>query len=328
MENATTLTFTMTAYATLEEHKHVFFILFFLLYVAALFLNLLLVTVIHQNKQLHQPMNIFTCMLCFNEICGSSALLLPAMSILLSKTHEIAVNSCISQVYFLHTYATSEFSILALMSYDRFVAICYPLHYHTIMTPSKVTKLIVLVGLYPFSTFACFFAVTLRLSFCGRVIPKLYCVNMELVKNACFIPPYISTLGLVLLFVMVVPQLVMIIFSYVQILRVTKKVSKASQVKTLKTCGPHLCSIFNFSIASFFEIFQNRFNMSNVAIEARMFLSVYFAIIPPVMNPVLYGLGTYLVRVHIINLCVKYKILPSKIAKRIVAMDHFTSNKQ
>ncbi|XP_077361964.1 olfactory receptor 52Z1P-like [Festucalex cinctus] len=303
MENATTLTFTMTAYATLEKHKHVFFCLFFLLYVAAMFLNLLLVTVIHQNKQLHQPMNIFTCMLCFNEICGSSALLLPAMSILLSKTHEIAVNSCISQVYFLHSYATAEFSILALMSYDRFVAICYPLHYYTNMTPSKVTKLIVVVGLYPFVGFACFFSVTLRLSFCGRVIPKLYCVNMELVKNACFIPPYISTVGLALILVFDAPQLVMIIFSYVQIIRVTKKVSRASQVKALKTCGPHLCSVLNFTAACFFEIAQHRFNMSHVAIEARMFLSLYFAIIPTVTNPVLYGLGTDLVRVHIIKLC-------------------------
>ncbi|XP_077403032.1 olfactory receptor 52Z1P-like [Vanacampus margaritifer] len=317
MENNATLTFTLTAYATLEKHKHVFFFLFFLLYVATMFLNVLLVSVIHQNKQLHQPMNIFACMLCFNEIYGSSSLLLPVMSILLSRTHQISVNACMSQVYFLHTYATAEFSILALMSYDRFYAICYPLHYHTIMTPSKVTKLIAIVGLHPFVAFTCFFSLTLQLTFCGRFIPKLYCVNMELVKNACFIPPYISTAGLAVLLVFNAPQLVMIFFSYCQILRVTKKLSQSSQVKTLKTCVPHLCSVFNFTIASLFEVVQNRFDMSHVAIEARIFLSVYFAIIPPVTNPVLYGLGTYLVRVHIIKLCVKYKILPTKITKKV-----------
>ncbi|XP_077403342.1 olfactory receptor 52K2-like [Vanacampus margaritifer] len=318
MENTTTLTFTLTAYATLEKHKHVFFFLFFLLYVATMFLNVLLVAVIRQNKQLHQPMNIFACMLCFNEIYGSSSLLLPVMSVLLSKTHEISVNVCMSQVYFLHTYATSEFCILALLAYDRFVAICYPLHYHSIMTPSKVTKLIAVVGLYPFVAFACFFSLTLQLSFCGRVIPKLYCVNMELVKNACSNASHINIVGLLLLGLMVLPQLMMIVLAFAQILRVTKKLSKDSKATALKTCVPHLCSVFNFGIASLFEVVQNRFNMSHTAIEARIFLSVYFAIIPPVTNPVLYGLGTYLVRVHIMKLCVKYKILPTKTANRVI----------
>ncbi|XP_019719954.1 olfactory receptor 52D1-like [Hippocampus comes] len=303
MENTTTLTFTMTAYATLENHKHLFFILFFSLYVAAIFLNILLVTVIHQNKQLHQPMNVFACMLCFNEIYGCSVLLLPVMGVLLSKTHEISVKSCIAQVYFLHTYAASEFCILALMAYDRFVAICSPLHYHAIMTPSKAGKLIAFVGIYPFIVFGCFFSLTLQLSFCGQVIAKLYCVNMELVKNACSNASHISIIGLVLIGFLVFPQLFLIVFSYAQILRVCRKISKESQVIALKTCLPHLCSFLNYSIGSLFEVIQNRFDMSYVAIEARIFLSIYFAVIPPVTNPMLYGLGTSLVRVHIIKLC-------------------------
>ncbi|XP_051902961.1 olfactory receptor 52D1-like [Hippocampus zosterae] len=320
MENNTTLTFTMTAYATLENHKHLFFILFFLLYVAAMFLNILFVTVIHRNKQLHQPMNVFACMLCFNEIYGCTMLLIPIMGILMTKTHDISVKWCIAQVYFLHTYATAELSILALMAYDRFVAIFSPLHYYTYMSHSKIIKLIAVTGLYPICVFTCFFSLTLQLSFCGQVIAKLYCVNMELVKNACTIPSFISPVGLVLSFVMDGPQLTLIIYSYVQILRVTKKVSKASQVCALKTCLPHICSSFNFTIATFFEIIQNRFDMSHVAIEVRIFLSMYFAVIAPVTNPLLYGLGKSLVRIQIIKLCIKYKILPSKMTKRVTTI--------
>ncbi|XP_037124932.1 olfactory receptor 52D1-like [Syngnathus acus] len=326
MEN-TTLTFTLTAFASLQKYKHVWFLFFFTLYVAAMFLNLLLVSVIHQNNQLHQPMNIFACMLCINELCVCTALLIPVMIFLLSKTHEISVNWCITQVFFLHSYATSEFTILALMGYDRYVAICYPLHYHAIMTQSKVNKLVAFVGLYPVIAFACFFSTTLQLSFCGKEIVKMYCVNMELVKNACSVPSYLSILSLALVPVMNGPQLIMIFYSYVQILRVTNKVSKHCQVSALKTCLPHLCSICNFSIAAFFEIAQNRFDMSHVAIEARIFLSMYFAVIPPVANPLLYGLGTSLVRVQIIKLCIKYKILPSKKAKKVIPTETLTSNK-
>ncbi|XP_037124935.1 olfactory receptor 52Z1-like [Syngnathus acus] len=328
MKNTTTLTFTMTAFATLENHKHVFFTLFFFLYIVTIFLNLLLISTIHQCKQLHQPMNIFASMLCFNEIYGSSALLLPVMSILLSKTHAISVNACLVQVFFLHTFAASELCILALMGYDRYVAICFPLHYHTIMTPSRIYKLIAVVGLYPFIVFGCFFSLTLRLSFCGKFIPKLYCVNMELVKNACSNASLISIVGLGLVVLFLFPQLIMIIFSYAQIIRVCKKLSKDSQVLALKTCVPHLCSVLNYSIASLFEIVQTRFDMSYVPIEARIFLSMYFAIIPPVTNPLLYGLGTYLVRVQIIKLCVKYKLLPLKFAKRIISTETFTVSKQ
>ncbi|XP_057676229.1 olfactory receptor 52D1-like isoform X2 [Corythoichthys intestinalis] len=303
MNNSTTLTFTLTAYVILEKNKYVFFIIFLLLYIATVLLNVLLITVIHQNKVLHQPMNMFASMLSFNELYGSSALLPLTMSILMSKTHEMSVNSCIAQVYCLHTYAASEYCILALMAYDRYLAICYPLHYQTIMLPSKVNKLIVLVGLYPFIAFGCFFSMTAQLSFCGKFIPKLYCVNMELVKNACTNTSHINIAGLLLIGLLIAPQVFMVFFSYVRIFRVCKKLSKKNQVSALKKCAPHLTSFLNFSIGSLFDIAQHRFEMSHIAMEARILLSICFAVGPPFANPILYGLGTYLIRVHIKKLC-------------------------
>ncbi|XP_054610781.1 olfactory receptor 52D1-like [Dunckerocampus dactyliophorus] len=317
MDNVTVLTFTMTAYAVIENYKHGLFLLFLSLYVATVSLNLLLIAVIAQNRELQKPMNVFVCLLCFNEMYGSTALLPSVMSVLLFKTHEVSVKWCTAQVFFLHTYAGAEFCILALMGYDRFVAICYPLHYNTIMCHSKVMKLVVCVGLYPPVVFAGYFCLTLQLSFCGKTIPKLYCVNMELVKNACSNVPYISVLGFVLILFLVIPQVIMIVFSYGQIVRVCKKLSKESQGNAFKTCVPHLLSLLNYTIGSMFEIIQTRFNMSHIAMEVRIFLSLYFVIIPPITNPVLYGLGAQIVRVHIIKLFIKYKTLPSKVAKRV-----------
>ncbi|XP_022043964.1 olfactory receptor 52A1-like [Acanthochromis polyacanthus] len=317
MDNTTAAAFKMAAYAVMEKHKHGMFSVFLLVYFVTIILNSLLISILHQNKELHQPMNVFICLLSLNEMYGSTALLPATMAVLLSETHEVPAKWCMAQVYFLHTYASGEFCVLALMGYDRYVAICYPLHYHSIMSNSKMWKLLALVILYPLIIFACFYSLTLQLRICGKVIPKLYCVNMELVKNSCSNAPYISIVGLVFIFLLVVPQLVMIVFSYAQISRVCRKLQKESQAKALKTCIPHLFSLMNYTIGSFFEIVQTRFEMSHVALELRIFLSLYFVIIPPITNPLLYGLGTKIVRVHILKLFIKYKILPTKLAKAL-----------
>lgn len=309
----------MTAYAVLQNYKHGLFTVFLLLYLLPLMLNSLLIMVIHQNKELQQPMNMFTCLLSINEMYGTTALLPAIMSILISKTHEVSVKWCMAQVYCLHTYASTEFFVLAVMGYDRYIAICYPLHYHSIMSHSKISKLVALAVLYPNIVFGCYYSLTLKLSFCGKTIPKLYCVNMELVKNSCSYEPYISILGLILILLLIVPQLLMIIFSYVKIATVCLKLTTECQRSALRTCIPHLLSLLNYTIGAFFEIIQSRFNMSHVAAEARIFLSLYFVIFPSVTNPVLYGLGTQIIRVHVLKMLIKHKIQPSKFAKGVFA---------
>ncbi|XP_059207373.1 olfactory receptor 52D1-like [Centropristis striata] len=313
MDNSTILIFTMTDYAFMKNYKHGLFAVFFLLYFTTIVLNSLLITVIHQNKELHQPMNVFTCMLSINELYGNSALLPAVMALLISQTYEITVKWCKAQVYFLHSYAIAEFCILAVMGYDRYAAICYPLHYHSIMSNSKTGTLVALTALYPFIVFGCFYSLTLQLSICGTRVPKLYCVNMELVKNSCSNASYISIMGLVLIFFTVVPQVLMIIFSYARIARVCQKLSRQSQRNALKTCIPHVLSLLNYTIGACFEIIQTRFNMSHVSMDVRIFMSLYFVVIPAIFNPVMYGLGTQAVRVHILKLFVRYKILPTNL---------------
>ncbi|KAM3869000.1 olfactory receptor 52A1-like [Diretmus argenteus] len=312
MDNTSVTTLTMTAYAVMKNYKYVQFTVFLLLYFIMIILNVQLIAIIYQQKELHQPMNIFTCILSMNEIYGSTALLPTTMSVLISEKHEITLQGCLAQIYFLHTYASIEFFTLAVMAYDRYIAICYPLHYHSKMSVSKTGKLVVLVWLYPCIVFMIYFSQTLRLKFCTRVIQKLYCVNIELVKNSCSTVSHINIMGLVLIMLLIVPQLLMILFSYAQILRVCKQLSKESQFKALKTCIPHLLSLTNYTIGAFFEIIQSRFDMSHVAHETRIFMSLYFIIFIAIANPVLYGFGTQRIRVHIFKLLCRNKSLRGK----------------
>lgn len=314
-----TLTFTMTAYAAFGSYNYGFFVVFLLLFLLILTLNSTLILVIHQNKDLHQPMNVFTCLLSVNEMYGSTALLPSVMFCLISRMYTISVRWCLAQVYFLHTYAAAEFCILALMGYDRYLAICSPLHYHSTMSQARMGKLVAFTVLYPTVLLACFFSLSLRLSFCGRFIPKLYCVNMELVKNSCSNVSYISIVGLVLIFFLVVPQLLLILFSYVQISRVCWKLKKGSRRNALRTCVPHLLSLLNYTIGALFEIVQTRFDMSYIITEIQILLSLYFIVITPVVNPVVYGLGTQLIRVHLIKLLIGRRVLPAKCTKAVIS---------
>lgn len=317
MDNTTVLAFTLTAYAVMKN-KSGFFFLFLLLYLLIIALNVILLTVIQQNKKLHQPMNVFTFLLCFNELYGITAFLPPTMSMLLSKTYEIPVKYCLAQVYVLHTYASLEYSFLALMAYDRYLAICHPLHYHSIMSHSRVGKLIALSVAYPNIIFLCYYSLTLQLTFCGRFISKLYCVNMEVVKNSCSRPAYISIVGLLLILVLILPQLLMIFISYVQISRVCRKLPKESQRNALKTCVPHLLSLLIYTIGSIFEVIQTRFDMNHIVAEGRIFMSLYFVIVPSLFNPVLYGLGTQLIRVYILKSLMRKKFLSDNMAKTVI----------
>lgn len=313
--NNKTLTFTMTAYATFGNYNYGFFVIFLLIYLLILALNSLLIVVVHQNKDLHLPMNVFTCLLSVNEMYGSTALLPSIMSCLISRMHKISVKWCLAQVYFLHSYAAAEFCILALMGYDRYLAICSPLHYHSTMSQSRMGKLVALTVLYPMLLVGCYFSLSVQLSFCGRTIPKLYCVNMELVKNSCSNASYISIVGLFLIFVFVVPQLLLILFSYIQVSRVCWKLQKESRRNALKTCVPHLLSLLNYTLGALFEIAQTRFDMSYVIAEIQIVLSLYFIVITPVVNPVMYGLGTQLIRVRLMKLFLGQRILRAKSKK-------------
>lgn len=313
--NNETLTFTMTAYATFGDYNYVFFVIFLLIYLLILALNSVLIIVIHQNKDLHQPMNVFTCLLSVNEMYGSTALLPSIMFCLVSRMYKISVRWCLAQVYFLHTYAASEFCILALMGYDRYLAICSPLHYHSTMSQSRMGKLVAFTVLYPVVLIGCYISLSMQLRYCGRVIPKLYCVNMEVVKNSCSNVSYISAVGLFLILVFVVPQLLLILFSYIRISRVCWKLKKESRRNALRTCVPHLLSLLNYTIGALFEIAQTRLNMSYVVAEIQILLSLYFIVITPVVNPVVYGLGTQIVRVRLMKLLIGKRVLPAKSTK-------------
>ncbi|KAM9729457.1 olfactory receptor 10R2-like [Menidia menidia] len=302
MRNLTVVTsFHLTEYYGMEELKSVYFAIFLIVYLTIIIENVLLIEVIYREKSLHEPMYVLLCNLAVNELYGSTALL-PALLInILSRSHEISLSFCQLQVFAVHTYAMTEFTILAAMSYDRFVAICYPLYYHTIMS-QKLVKLIVSMWLYPMLAFLIVIIFTLLVPYCGRTIEKVYCANYLLVRLSCTDKFVLNIIGLLSVVLYAGPQLIMIFYSYSHILRICVLSYSTSKFKAFRTCTPHLLAIINYSIGCFFEIAQGRFDSSHMSYNTRLFLSLYFLICPPLLNPAIYGFNTQFMRKRIVRL--------------------------
>ncbi|XP_031163423.1 olfactory receptor 11A1-like [Sander lucioperca] len=299
MVNATqVLFFTLSAYFDTGVFKYLYFIIIISLYIVIICTNLLLIVVICMNRSLHEPMYLFLCSLFVNELYGSTGLFPFLLVQILSDIHTVSAPFCFLQIFCLYSYALTEFWTLAIMSYDRYLAICYPLQYHAHMTSKKISMLIALTWLYSFLANALVvFGLTAPLQLCGNIINKVYCDNYYVVKLACSDTTANNIFGLVHMFTVIFALIILILFSYMRILKVCFSGSKQTRQKALSTCTPHLFSLLNFSFGAFFEIMQSRFNMNYLPNILRIVLSLYWLTCQPLMNPLLYGLKMSKIRI-------------------------------
>ncbi|XP_037630456.1 olfactory receptor 10A6-like [Sebastes umbrosus] len=291
------LHFTLSAYFNTGLFKYLHFIIIMSLYVFIISANLLLIVVICSNRSLHEPMYLFLCSLFVNELYGSTGLFPFLLVQILSEVHTVSAPLCFLQNFLLFFYGGVELLNLAVMSYDRYLAICYPLQYNMRMTSNKIAMLIAVAWLYPFLTCVVMILLSSSLQLCGNIINKVYCVNYSLVKLACSDAHVVNTYGLIASFGTIFVPLILILYTYMKIFKVCFSGSKQTRQKAVSTCTPHLASIFNFSFGAGFEILQNRFNMNGVPNMFRIFLSLYFLTCQPLFNPVMYGLNLSKIRV-------------------------------
>ncbi|XP_074534779.1 olfactory receptor 2A14-like [Halichoeres trimaculatus] len=293
------LYFTLGAYVDYGVLKYLFFLILMFAYVLILCANVLLMFVICVNRSLHEPMYFFLCSLFVNELYGSTGLFPFLLVQVLSDSHTVSVPFCFLQVFSVFSYAIVELYNLAIMSYDRYLAICHPLQYNTRMTPHRIAVLIAFAWLYAslLGAIPLFLSATLQL--CGDMINKVYCDNYSIVKLACGDTSLNNIYGLIGTFYTISCPLILILYTYMRILRVCFSGSKQTRQKAVSTCTPHLASLLNFCFGSFFEILQSRFNMNRVPTIVRIFLSLYFLTCQPLFSPFVYGLNITNIR----NIC-------------------------
>ncbi|XP_031166328.1 olfactory receptor 11A1-like [Sander lucioperca] len=307
MVNSTSSYFILSTYLNVGTLKYLYFMFTGMLYILIIITNTSLIVVICMNRSLHEPMYLFLCSLLVNELYGSTGLFPFLLVQILSDIHTVSASLCFLQIFCLYTYAHVEFCNLAIMSYDRYLAICYPLQYNTRMTYNKAIIFIIVIWLYSFVKFLITLSLNIHLTLCGNTINSLYCHNYLVAKLSCSDVKVNNIYGLFGTVLTILVPLLPILFSYMKILKVCFSGSKQTRQKAVSTCTPHLASLLNFSFGCCFEILQSRFDMTSVPSVFRIIFSLYFLIIQPLLNPVMYGLQMSKIR----NMCqhvIRYKM--------------------
>ncbi|XP_066531628.1 olfactory receptor 52L1-like [Hoplias malabaricus] len=279
----------LEGHVELETYRYFYFIITLIIYGLIICFNSVVIFVIFTNKCLHEPMYIFITALLFNALFGATALYPRLLSDLLSKKQVVYYQVCLFQAFCIYTYAVSEFTLLSVMAYDRYVSICKPLQYSTLIKMSTVQKLIFLSWFLPSFELGVGAILTSQLHLCEYILNRIYCDNFSIVKLSCGNTSVNNLYGLFILIIAIFPPVIFIIFSYIQILAVCLRNSKDFRRKALQTCFPHLFIFIIFSVNACFEVINTRLE-SHIPHIVSVVMSVEYLIVPPLFNPIIYGL--------------------------------------
>jgi len=275
-------------------YRHVYFICFLALYVLILSINICLVVVIIMEKALHEPMYIFLSHLCINGVYGASGFYPKMMSDLISDSYLISSHMCALQIFVIYSSLLCEFTILTVMSYDRYVAICKPLDYHSKLTKFTCLKLILFSCIVPtISVFTGTLLSNLN-PLCAYHVDKLYCDNWSVVKLSCA-SSFVNNVYGYIVAVIFISFVVIIIVSYFKLISACKA-SLENRRKFWQTCLPHILLLINFTFAVLFDIMYSRYGSNDIPESLRYFLALELVIVPPIFNPLIYGLNIRAVR--------------------------------
>ncbi|XP_049746106.1 olfactory receptor 52A1-like [Elephas maximus indicus] len=277
---------------------------FFVTYLIAMTGNSLLLTIIKSERSLHEPMYIFLGMLGITDIALATSIMPKMLGILWFHMPEIYFDSCLLQMWLIHTFQCIESGILLAMALDRYVAICYPLRHAAIFTHQLVTQIGIVVTLRAAIIVApCLILIKCRLKFYHTtVISHSYCEHMAIVKLAAENVQVNKIYGLFVAFTIAGFDLTFITLSYIQIFTTVFCLpQKEARLKAFSTCIAHICVFLQFYLLAFFSFFTHRFG-SHIPPYIHILFSSIYLLVPPVLNPLVYGIKTKQVRSHVVKM--------------------------
>uniref|UniRef100_A0ABI7Z2P5 Olfactory receptor n=1 Tax=Felis catus TaxID=9685 RepID=A0ABI7Z2P5_FELCA len=289
MRNQSTLSeFTLVSLPAIQELQVLLFVILLLVYMLIITGNIVIISLIWTDNRLQTPMYFFLSNLSFLDILFTTTIAPKLLACLLEKKKTISFAGCITQVYFYFFLGTVEFILLAVMSFDRYVAICNPLRY-TIIMNSRVCLLLVLgcwVG--AFLSVLCPTIVVSRLPYCHREISHFFCDIAPLLQVACTDTHFIEMINFLLSSLVVLSSLVLTTTSYTYIISTIMRIPSAQgRQKAFSTCASHITVV---SIAYGSSIFTYvRPNQSH-SLDFDKVTAVLTTMVTPLLNPFIYSL--------------------------------------
>ncbi|XP_063775259.1 olfactory receptor 2B6-like [Pseudophryne corroboree] len=263
------------------------FVLFFMIYVVTVAGNGLIMCMVFINPQLHKPMYFFLCMLSILDMCYSSTAVPRLLGDLISADRSISYGACAVQIYVILLVEGSECLLLALMAYDRYVAICQPLYYSVLMRWSVCYKLaaVILIASFTMCVFPSFF---MQVTLCGDQINHFMCELLAILKLSCMDISSNELLIFSISFLSLLLPLVLIIVSYGCIIASVLKIRTAGRSKAFSTCTSHLAVVALY----FGTVMLMYFGPSSqYSTNQEKYSSIFYVILSTMLNPLIYSLN-------------------------------------
>ncbi|XP_064032256.1 olfactory receptor 14A16-like [Pogoniulus pusillus] len=290
MSNSSSIThFLLLELTDTQQLQLLHFWLFLAIYLAALLGNGLIITAIAWDHHLHAPMYFFLLNLSLLDFGSVSTTMPKSMANSLWHTRTISYAGCAAQLFFYVFFIVGEFCVLTIMSYDRYVAICKPLHYGTLLGTRTCAHMAAAAWASGLLTALLHTANTFSLPLCqGNAVHQFFCEIPQLLKLSCS-TAYLREVGLlVVTLCLVFVCFVFIVVSYVQIFRtVLRMPSEQGRHKAFATCLPHLAVVSLFVSTGIFADMKPP-SISSPALD--LVVSVLYSVVPPAVNPLIYSL--------------------------------------
>ncbi|XP_061447842.1 olfactory receptor 14A16-like [Rhineura floridana] len=289
LANQSSLTeFLLLGFSEVQELQILHFFAFLAFYLAAVTGNLLIISAVAFDHHLHTPMYFFLMCLALQDLGQVSVIVPKSMANSLMNTRHISYSGCVAQVFLFLFLLASDFSLLTVMAYDRYIAICNPLQYEMLMNKQACIEMVASVWITGFLYGVLHTGGTFASPFCSNIVNQFFCEIPHLLKLACSDLYLIEIGALALSAVLGLGCFVFIIISYVHIFTAVLKIpSTKGRQKAFSTCLPHLIVFSIFVSTGYFSYFKPT---SSTLTNLDLAFTMIYSMVPPILNPVIYSM--------------------------------------
>ncbi|XP_068186376.1 olfactory receptor 6N2-like [Antennarius striatus] len=299
---------TLGGHVEVHKYRYLYFIIVLTAYIFIICSNCTIVYIIWFHQNLHEPMYVFIAALLINSVLFSTVIYPKLLIDFLSEKQIISYSACLLQYFMFYSFGTSEFLLLLGMAYDRYVSICKPLQYPTIMKKTTVCIFLAVAWLLPAAEMVGSVIMSLNRKLCNFTLKGIFCNNL-IYKLHCVPSRTISIYGVFILISVSLLPLLFILFTYAKIFTVTYRSSREVRKKAAETCLPHLLVLINLYLLGMYDLIIARLE-SNIPRVAHFLLTLQVILYHPLFNPIIYGLKMKEIHKHLKRLsmikCTRY----------------------
>uniref|UniRef100_A0A8C8SN61 Olfactory receptor n=1 Tax=Pelusios castaneus TaxID=367368 RepID=A0A8C8SN61_9SAUR len=289
------------------EDAHVWFsIPICFMYLTSILGNSVILFIIKTDPTLHKPMYIFLSMLAITDLGLSISTMPTTLDIFWFNSREISHDACFAQLSFIHLLTFTESSVLLSMAFDRFLAICNPLRYESILTTPRIAKMGLVSVLRGVALMFPFPILLKQYQYCqGNTLSHSYCLHQEVMTMACSDIRVNIIYGFFVTLTSLGVDLLLILLSYVMIFKTVFSIaSHKKRLKALNTCVSHVCVVLIFYTPEISLSVIYRF-VKNSSPLVQIVMGNVYLLVPPLMNPIVYTVKTKPIRARIIRVFIK-----------------------